>query len=506
LQETWQLQTLRHRYGVTIDLDTPEYSNKKAAIRVLHVDDEPSILEVSKEILMDLGNFEIDHACCVDEAFKKLVTGCYDAVISDYDMPQKNGLDFLKQLRLQKNEISFVLFTGKGREEIAVKAINLGADGYYNKQGSTETAYGELANGVRLSVARKRAEEEARRIEQNRLEQLTMLSDYSIKLNLSETADEICSIVCNKIKEIIGKGYVTVTLIDEAEQSLAIKATEGFDDKGMINSAIRFLGGDPRGAVYYIKDMLPEELKQFRSGKLELIAGGLYSATTRKYSKVACKMLEHLMGIQFVYTIGFIHKKRHLGGAIIMLNAPDVIQKKMNLIEFIMGQASPVIGRFFAELKIKGTEQRHRVLSGLMAEATFSYVKSEGKKYAIDWIEGAVKNVFGCSGEEIRKRGSWKFVVHPQDLPVFEDKIVGLSPDQSSNCELRIVHDNNLVDWIRVVSRVEKDTTNPKSYRLFGACENITKNGKAEEIFQKQSIVLKAINESCMIKQNKGTK
>ena len=128
-------------------------------IRVLHVDDEPSILEISKQILMDMdSNFEIDHAYCVDEAFKKLAARDYDAIISDYEMPLKNGLQFLKELREQKNEIPFILFTGKGREEVAVTALNTGADGYYSKLGSPETIYGELIHGIRQSVNRKKSE------------------------------------------------------------------------------------------------------------------------------------------------------------------------------------------------------------------------------------------------------------------------------------------------------------------------------------------------------------
>ena len=47
------------------------------------------------------------------------------------------------------------MFTGKGREDIAIKALNLGADGYFNKQGSPETVYGELCHGIRIAVARK---------------------------------------------------------------------------------------------------------------------------------------------------------------------------------------------------------------------------------------------------------------------------------------------------------------------------------------------------------------
>ena len=98
---------------------------------------------------MDMGDFEIDTACCVDEAFKKLSTGKYDVVISDYEMPQKNGLDFLKELREQKNDIAFIIFTGRGREDVAVQALNLGADCYLNKNGSPEAVYGELSHAIK---------------------------------------------------------------------------------------------------------------------------------------------------------------------------------------------------------------------------------------------------------------------------------------------------------------------------------------------------------------------
>jgi DNA-binding NtrC family response regulator len=115
------------------DLDAGQ---RNVRLNILHVDDDPDILKVSKSILELDGIFEVDTSNSVDEAFKKLAKQTYDAIISDYDMPQKNGLDFLKQIKLGKNETPFILFTGKGREEVAITALNLGADGYYHKQGS----------------------------------------------------------------------------------------------------------------------------------------------------------------------------------------------------------------------------------------------------------------------------------------------------------------------------------------------------------------------------------
>ena len=124
----------------------------------MHVDDDPSLREIAKLMLRDLDcRFEIDQACCVDEAFKKLAIGKYDVVVADYEMPQKNGLEFLKELREQNNKIPFILFTGKGREEVAVKALNLGADRYLDKNGSPEAIYNELAHAINIIVERKKS-------------------------------------------------------------------------------------------------------------------------------------------------------------------------------------------------------------------------------------------------------------------------------------------------------------------------------------------------------------
>ena len=130
---------------------------QEESLHILHVDDDASLLSISKTILQSENKFEIDNVTSVDDAFSRLKTFCYDAIISDYEMPIKNGLEFLKELREQKNNIGFVIFTGRGREEVAVKALNLGADRYIDKNGSPETVYCELANAIIEIAERKKA-------------------------------------------------------------------------------------------------------------------------------------------------------------------------------------------------------------------------------------------------------------------------------------------------------------------------------------------------------------
>ena len=123
----------------------------------MHVDDDHCLLEVSKQILSSENDFEIENAISVDEAFQKMQQREFDVIISDYEMPQKNGLDFLKKLREQNKLIPFILFTGKGREDVAVKALNLGADRYLDKNGSPETVYCELAHAINAIVERRKS-------------------------------------------------------------------------------------------------------------------------------------------------------------------------------------------------------------------------------------------------------------------------------------------------------------------------------------------------------------
>ncbi|MFB3890115.1 MAG: PAS domain S-box protein [Candidatus Bathyarchaeia archaeon] len=131
----------------------------RIAIRVLHVDDDDIFLNSAKGCMELEGDIQVEAARSADEALEKLKQEHFNVIVSDYQMPLKNGLDFLKELRAGGNKTPFILFTGKGREEIVVKALNLGAFRYVDKHGDPETVYGELSACIRQAYEHTQAQE-----------------------------------------------------------------------------------------------------------------------------------------------------------------------------------------------------------------------------------------------------------------------------------------------------------------------------------------------------------
>ena len=138
-------------------------SDSNKVINLLYVDDEPDLLDLGKLFLERDGEFSVSTAASADLALSMLASAPVDAVISDYQMPGMDGLAFLKQVRELHNDLPFILFTGKGREEVVIEAINNGADFYIQKGGEPRAQFTELIHKIRQAVRRKNAEDDLRR-------------------------------------------------------------------------------------------------------------------------------------------------------------------------------------------------------------------------------------------------------------------------------------------------------------------------------------------------------
>ncbi|MCX6699163.1 MAG: PAS domain S-box protein [Methanomicrobiales archaeon] len=152
-------------------------------LRVLYVDDEPGLLNIGKLFLEKGGAFAVDTFISVEAALERLKTERYDAIISDYQMPDMDGIAFLKQLKESGNTTPFIIFTGKGREEVVIEALNCGADFYLQKGGEPKAQFAELSNKIRYAVTRRQVEEQLSESQKRTADIIEFLPDATFAIN-----------------------------------------------------------------------------------------------------------------------------------------------------------------------------------------------------------------------------------------------------------------------------------------------------------------------------------
>nr|WP_319540147.1 response regulator [uncultured Methanospirillum sp.] len=132
-------------------------------LSALYVDDEPVLLDVVKQFLERTGDIIVYQADSAHSALSILRTTDIDVIISDYDMPELNGIEFLKIVRQSGNLIPFIIFTGKGCEETIIQALDEGADSYISKTADLKILSYELRQKIDKVIRLKVAEEKLRR-------------------------------------------------------------------------------------------------------------------------------------------------------------------------------------------------------------------------------------------------------------------------------------------------------------------------------------------------------
>ena len=114
--------------------------------------------DVSRRFLERERDLAVETCASAKEALAFVKTKKFDVIVSDYEMPVMDGIAFLKQLRSEGNTTPFIIFSGKGREEVVIEALNNGADFYIQKGGDPKAQFVELKNQIRHIDQRKRAE------------------------------------------------------------------------------------------------------------------------------------------------------------------------------------------------------------------------------------------------------------------------------------------------------------------------------------------------------------
>lgn len=188
-------------------------------IRVLMVDDDPTILEISTIFLERSGDIQVDGTESAAEALEMLEDHrcTYEVVISDYAMPEMDGITFLKAVRSRRLDIPFILFTGKSREEVVIEALNSGADYYIQKDGDPKVLFAELSHQIRQAADRERSRKED-----------LIERDLALELSGATSLSSALKLCVDAAIEVSGTDCATMYLLDRSSKSFVLHHSTGF--------------------------------------------------------------------------------------------------------------------------------------------------------------------------------------------------------------------------------------------------------------------------------------
>ncbi len=350
--------------------------------RILLVDDEEDLLLIVKEFLeLEEPTFELITCTSGLEALQKLTDDAFDAVVADYQMPGMNGLELLEQLNLTGSDVPFIIFTGKGREQDAIQALNLGADYYVKKGGDPENQYRELAHVIRSVMLHKRTKDALKESEK-RYRQL--FEDSPISLWEQDASE-----VKKYFEAMRNKGITDFREFFDANPEEVVKCATMFKVSDVNKATLRFYGAASKEELTnrIVSVFGEDSFPTFKESLIALAEGQtVFEGETVNYTLQGRKL--HI-DLKLTVVSGYEESLEKLMVAVV-----DLTQQKQ------------------AEVALRESEEKFRLLADQSLIGT-AIIQNEKVVYANE----AFSELAGYSIEEMLLWNfeEWARIVHPED-------------------------------------------------------------------------------------------
>jgi PAS domain S-box-containing protein len=159
----------------------------------------------------------------------------------------------------------------------------------------------------------------------------------------------------------------------------------------------------------------------------------------------------------------------------------SAIRDEHGVLTNLYGVSRDITEKKQAQERLRDSEERYRRASSIISDVVYSCKEDEEGNFFIDWMTGAAEEISGYSIEEIMSRKCWRFMVVEEDLPLFEENVVGLAPGTRGKCEFRIRHKDGKILWIASRAECVVKPENPDCPYLYGGLTNITMRKKTEK-------------------------
>jgi PAS domain S-box-containing protein len=456
-------------------------------MRILLVDDEPGFLEIAKIFLERAGDLHVETALSAAAALDLPDFLSFDAVVSDYEMPGMNGIEFLRTVRETDPHLPFLIFTGKGREEVVIEAIDYGVDFYVQKGGSPAAQFAELAHKIRRAVQRCRMEEELR-LDEQRLEAL-----YAFSQMREVPLEELLHKVLEEGIRLTGSlvGYIAFVSADEREMTMYAWSTSALEgctiaDKplkypvektGLWGEAVRqrrpvvtndyaaenpLKRGIPEGHVPLIRHM---NVPIFDADRIVLVAG--VANKPAGYDETDVRQLTLLMN-----GVWQSMKRRRDADELEAAHArmAAAYEQLKETEAMLLAQCSELA---LQEEKLRASEERLRLAADGANIGIWDLNLITGEQVTTEKWAG----MLGYTSEEIAgDADDWKKLIHPDDLPLVNrsawEHFAGRSPRY--DVEYRMRCRDGSWKWIHSLATVSDRDAHGRPIRMTGIQQDVT--------------------------------
>lgn len=435
-------------------------ASKGQQITVLHVDDEPDFADLTAEFLHRQDDrFTVETKTSPEAALDRLAKNHVDCVVSDHEMPGKNGIEFLEAVREDAPDLPFILFTGKGSEEIASHAVSAGVSDYLQKSFGTDQ-YAVLANRIRNLVSQRRAESDL----EKRIGQQEIVAELGRQAISGVELEQLFDFAVENVAEALGNEYAKVLEYHPERGELLLRSGVGWRD-GLVGRASVSDGADSqaghtlRSEHPVIVDYLPSE-DRFSGPPL---------------------LTEHdvISGISVI--IGDYEDPWGVFGTHSTKRKPFT-EHDVTFVQNVANVLASAIGRTTREQELDRT---HDLFGKTERIADVGGWEINTETMEVFWSDNLF-DILGITNDEEPPLEEALDVYHEADRPMVEEAVeAALESGEPFDVEVRFRRPDAEIRWLRVqgIPEIEDDTV----VTLRGAVQDITHRKQYEQLLERQN-------------------
>lgn len=162
-----------------------------------------------------------------------------------------------------------------------------------------------------------------------------------------------------------------------------------------------------------------------------------------------------------------------------------------------IGLALNITERKHAEERLRESEERYRIISGMMLDYVYSVRVLPGKGYKteLDWVAGALTPITGYTVEEAMAGVGWESHVHPDDRLIVEKRRRALLAGKQDLSEFRMIGKHGKTYWLRTYTYPLWDDREGRVARIYAAVKDITEQKEAQEALRRSEERYRAVSE-----------